>query len=213
MKEYIQKNLVPVLIEILFIVSFFVIPKEYALYTNFFFLASLAIWFASKKSISFKEWKEQLYSGKYFWAEVLRTVIILIIAYGVTGILEGAFPGLDTGMILLRCSNWLELMLFALSTVFLPPVVEETFFRQSMISFRSKTWMIVTLALSTFLFAMEHALKPFGLLITAIWSVPFAWSYIRRRNIYIPMTAHFITNAVVNGISVILVIANWIVKV
>ena len=127
-----------------------------------------------------------------------------MIAFGFTGVLEGMFPNVDTGMIGLRRSNWLELVLFAASTVFLPPVVEELFYRQSLISFKNKGWMIATALFSTFLFALEHALKPFGILITAIWALPLVVAYIKTKNIYVPMTAHFIANAIGNGSTVII---------
>lgn len=204
MKAYIQKNVIPILIEAAFILSFLFVPEEYAVYTNFVFYTSLAIYFGTQKTFSLKTWKIQLCSGKDFWSAVFWTGVFFMIAFGFTGVLEGMLPDVDTGMIGLRRSNWLELVLFAVSTVFLPPVVEELFYRQSLISFQSKGWMAATALFSTFLFALEHALKPFGILITAIWALPLVVAYIKTKNIYVPMTAHFIANAIGNGSTVII---------
>lgn len=38
MGKYIKLNAIPILIEIIFIISCFIIPKEYFIYTNFFIL-------------------------------------------------------------------------------------------------------------------------------------------------------------------------------
>jgi membrane protease YdiL (CAAX protease family) len=41
-------------------------------------------------------------------------------------------------------------------------------------------------------------------LITAIWALPLVVAYIKTKNIYVPMTAHFIANAIGNGSTVII---------
>ena len=38
MNKYIKLNIIPIIIEIIFVVSCFIIPKEYFIYTNFLFL-------------------------------------------------------------------------------------------------------------------------------------------------------------------------------
>lgn len=72
-------------------------------------------------------------------------------------------------MIGLRVDTLGRLLLFTLSTVFLPAIVEETFFRKCPISFENRR-SYLTAAFSMFLFALEHALMPFGILIAAIWA-------------------------------------------
>ena len=52
MKKYIKANAFPILIEVIFIVSNFIVPKEYYIYTNFLFYLILAVYFWS---ISLKE--------------------------------------------------------------------------------------------------------------------------------------------------------------
>lgn len=212
MKLYLRKNLIPVLIEAVFILSFFFVPEEYAVYTNFLFYSLVAVYFLSQKSISIKEWKKQLSSGNSFWTSVMWTGIVFIIAFGLTGFLESAFSHVDTGMINLQRTNWLELVIFGISTAFLAPVTEELFFRQSMICFRDRRWLVMTIILSTFLYAVEHALKPFGIVISAIWAIPLVGAYVKTKNIYVPMTAHLIANVIGNGMTVVITAVNWIMK-
>ena len=56
MNKYIKLNIIPIIIEIIFVVSCFIIPKEYFIYTNFLFYMFLLIYFYIKKEFSFKEW-------------------------------------------------------------------------------------------------------------------------------------------------------------
>ncbi|MHB8064544.1 MAG: CPBP family intramembrane glutamic endopeptidase [Ruminiclostridium sp.] len=97
-----------------------------------------------------------------------------------------------------------SLLAFALTTIFLPPIAEEAFYRKGIINFDKKDLLILTSIIGTILFASEHSLKPLGLLISSIWSVPFTISYIKTKNVYIPMTAHFICNFIMNGLTVVL---------
>ena len=47
-KDYAKKNCIPIVIEILFIISCFVVPKEYFIYTNFLFYVFLFVYFIVK---------------------------------------------------------------------------------------------------------------------------------------------------------------------
>ena len=86
----------------------------------------------------------------------------------------------------------------------LPAITEETFYRKSMISFRSKPVLILTAVFGVLLYAAEHSLKPWGILLTVVWALPLTLSYIRTKNVYVPMTAHFIGNVLGNGVTVIM---------
>ena len=55
MSKYIKLNIIPIIIEIIFIVSCFIIPKEYFIYTNFLFYMLLVIYFYIKEEFSFEE--------------------------------------------------------------------------------------------------------------------------------------------------------------
>lgn len=39
-----------------------------------------------------------------------------------------------------------------------------------------------------------------------IWALPLSISYIKTKNVYVPMTAHFIGNLLGNGIDVIMTV-------
>ena len=204
MSSYIKLNLLPFIIEIVFIISCFIVPEEYFIYTNFLFYLLLLVYFLIKKQLSLKEWIDNLKSGKNFWKQTVASLLFFAAALVLTTALENLFPDLDTGMILLKTGHsLLKLMIFAVSTILLPAAVEETFFRKSLISFKSKKLLIATSLLGMLLYASEHSLTVWGIFLTMIWAVPMNVSYIKTKNIYVTMTAHFIGNALINGIGVI----------
>lgn len=210
MKEYLKKNIIPAVIEICFIVSCFTVPHEYFIYTNFIFYLCLFIYFCITKAFSIKEWLVQVKSGKRFWKQVVLTAIMFLIAFVVTIILEGLFPTLTTGYINLKRDTWLRLFVFAISTIILPPITEELFFRKSLIAFKSKGIIMFTALIGMFLYAIEHSLSIWGIFLTMIWALPLTVSYIKTKNIYVPMTAHLIGNLLGNGIDVVMTIITWI---
>jgi len=167
------------------------------------FYLILAIYFVWNKNFSLKEWCEALSSGRRFWKQVLLTILFLSLAFVFTNFLESIFPDLDKGMIYLRADSWLKLMLYATSTILLPPIVEEMFYRKLVISFKNKQILVATTLLSMFLYALEHALAIWGIFLYMVWALPLSLSYIRTRNLYVPMTAHLICNMIINGIVVI----------
>ena len=203
MRDYIKVNIFPIIIEVIFIISCFIVPREYFIYTNFFFYLILAIFFWYRKDFSLKEWLYNLKSGKEFWKQVVLAAVGFIGAFIITMVLESIFADLNTGMIGLRRNSWISLILFAISTIVLPPIVEEIFFRKNMISFENKAVLIITSLLGMFLYAFEHSLAVWGILLTMIWALPLSISYIKTKNVYVPMTAHFIGNLFGNGIDVV----------
>jgi len=144
-----------------------------------------------------------LKSDKVFWKQVVLTMIGFIGAFFITMVLESIFSELDTGMIGLRRDSWITLIIFAVSTILFPPIVEETFFRKNMISFESKGVLIITTILGMLMYALEHSLAIWGIFLTMIWALPLSVSYIKTKNVYVPMTAHLIGNLLGNGIDVI----------
>lgn len=131
---------------------------------------------------------------------------VFLIVFGLTTALESFFPYLDTGMIMLKRDTPVRLIAFAISTMFLPAITEESFYRKSIISFRSKPTLVLSAVFGMLLYAAEHSLKPWGIFLTAIWALPLTISYIRTKNVYVPMTAHFIVNVFGNGVTVIMTI-------
>ena len=59
------------------------------------------------------------------------------------------------------------------------------------------------MTISMFLYAIEHALSWWGILLTMIWAIPLSIAYIKTKNIYVVMTAHFIGSLLGNGFDVI----------
>ena len=104
--KYIKSNIFPIFIELLFVVSCFIVEKQFYIYTNFFFYLLLAIYFYIRKDLSIKEWYNAIKSGKKFFIQVILTVVFISIAFYFTIILENIFPNLSKGMILLRADNW-----------------------------------------------------------------------------------------------------------
>lgn len=206
MKNYIRTNIFPIIIEVIFILSCFIVPREYYIYTNFGFYMILAIYFWCRKDFSLKKWLYNLKSGKKFWKQVILTALGFIGAFIITMVLESLFPNFNTGMIGLRRNSWITLIIFAISTVLLPPIVEETFFRKNMITFENKVVLIITTLLGIFMYAFEHSLAVWGIFLTMIWALPLSISYIKTKNVYVPMTAHFIGNLFGNGIDIIFTI-------
>ncbi len=205
-----RKNIIPLIIEGAFIVSCFIFPKEYFIYTNFIFYLLLLIYFCIKKDFSLKEWLGSIKSGKRFWKQVIITALFFIIAFIITVIIENLFPNYNTGMIGLRRNSWLTLTIFTISTIILPAITEETFYRKNIISFQNKRILLCTTLLSMFLYAVEHSLTIWGIFLTMIWALPLSISYIKTKNIYVPMTAHFIGNLLGNGSDVIMTIISMV---
>ena len=194
----------------IFIVSCFVFPRQYFIYTNFLFYLLLLIYFVIRKDFSIKEWMYNIKSGKAFWKQVIITAIFFVLGFVITVVLENTFPYYDTGTIVLKRDSWLKLILFSISTILFPAITEETFYRKNMISFSGKGILILTTISSMFLYALEHSLRIWGIFLTMIWAVPLSVSYIKTKNVYVPMTAHFIGNLLGNGIDVIIAINSMI---
>ena len=210
MKEYIRSNAIPIIIEIIFVISCFTIPNDYFIYTNFLFYLLLLIYFAIKRDFSIKEWINNIRNGKKFWIKVIITAIFFILAFMITMILESIFPDFNTGTIALKRDSWFKLILFAVSTIAFPAITEETFYRKNIISFSSKRILVITTIISMFLYALEHSLTIWGIFLTMIWALPLSISYIKTKNIYVPMTAHLIGNLLGNGIDIIMTIISMI---
>ena len=196
MKKYVKTNIFPIIVEVIFIISCFIVPREYYIYTNFCFYLILAIYFGCRKDFSIKEWLHSLKSGKKFWKHVILTALGFIGAFVITIVLEGVFTEFDTGMIGLRRNSWITLIIFAISTILLPPIVEETFYRKNMISFENKVALIITTLLGMLMYALEHSIAVWGIFLTMIWALPLSISYIKTKNIISNIFLHSLWNSI-----------------
>ena len=209
-RDYIASNAIPILIEVVFILSGLIVPSSYLIYTNALFYFLLLVYFLISKDLNLKEWFRSFKSGRKYWIQVLLTFLWFVLTFALTRMLEGFFPNFEIGSISLRRDSWLTLIVFVISTIFLPAVTEETFYRKNMIRFASKKIIVLTTFFSMLLYALEHSLSFWGIFLTMIWAFPLSLSYIKTRNIYVVMTAHFIGNLIGNGSDVIAILIHWL---
>ena len=170
---------------------------------KFFILYSTGSIFQVEKRFFNQRMVEFRKKGRIFWKQVLLTILFCALAFAFTNVLSNIFPQLNNGMIKLRVNNWFKLILFTFSTIILPPIVEESFYRKNLISFKNRRILVLTTLFSMFLYALEHALAIWGIFLCMIWALPLSISYIKTKNIYVVMTAHFICNIVVNGMAIV----------
>lgn len=200
--KYIKLNIFPIIVEVLFVLACLLF-QGYYIYINFLFYVVLAIYFRLRKDFSIQEWLNAIKGRNAFWKHVMLTILFFCLAFVFTKILENMFPYLNTGMTNLKADNWLKLVLFISSTIVLPPIVEEVFYRKNLISFKNGKFLILTTLCSMFSYALEHTFTIWGIFLCMIWALPLSISYIKTKNMYVVMTAHFICNFVINGIAVV----------
>ena len=203
--RYIKLNVLLIIVEILFVIACLIF-KDFVIYINFCFYMILTMYFCRRKNFSITKWWNSLKGGSTFWKQVILTMFFFILAFIFTNILENMLPHLNAGMIKLRADNYLKLALFTVSTIILAPTVEELFYRKNLIYFKNRKILILTTIFSMFLYALEHAFTIWGIFLCMIWALPLSISYIKTKNIYVTMTAHFISNILVNGITIIKVL-------
>lgn len=202
-REYLAKNLFPFTVEAVFILLALlqVIPM---IYLNFLFYLALIVYFAFRKEYSWTEWKIQLRAdnfGKYF----LNTAAIIGIGFLLMTLVQNACPNLPLGEFSMKRDTPFTIFLFAVQTILFPPLAEEMFYRKYlMVNNMGKGFTILTIFISSLLFAAEHAIYPFGLASYMILGIAFAIAYLYCKNIYVLMTVHFVINLLGNGIPLIL---------
>lgn len=201
---YYKKLILPVLWEVIFLYSCFVLPEYYFIYTNFIFYLGVILYFLIIGDFSFKNIIKNFKCGKKFWIPVLWTALGMIAAFLLSVYIGSLFPNINDGMFGIDRNTWPKLILFAISTIIFPPLAEETFYRQAFIRFDNKVVIVITSLIGMILYALEHSVAPLGIIETMIVAVPLTLSYIKMRNVYVTMTAHFIVNFIGNGASVII---------
>lgn len=201
-KKQIKQIILPIIWQIIYLIFVGRVNKSVRVYYDLVFYMGIVVYFLSLKSISlrniFVEWKK----GRKFWIAVLYTLIGMIIAFGIGIVLSTLLP-FEDGMSAFKVTNFSSLFAFAMTTIVLPPIAEELFYRKAIIIFDNKSLLLLTSMIGILLYASEHSLKFLGLLISSIWAIPLTISFIRYKNIYIPMTAHFICNLLMNGYTVV----------
>ncbi len=203
-KQQIKRLAFPILWNVAYLLINFRFNSTYRIYCDMVFYLVLAVYFICIGTVRFKALWDNWKRGRSFWLPVLFTGLGMAGAFGIGMALSLVFPGVPDGIGVFKVTDVPSIIAFALTTIFLPPIAEEAFYRKEIINFSSRASLILTAAAGILLYASEHSLRPFGLLISSIWAIPMTISYIKSRNIYIPVTAHFICNLAINGMTVVL---------
>ncbi|MCX7884285.1 MAG: CPBP family intramembrane metalloprotease [Caloramator sp.] len=204
-KLQLKYLIMPVIWHILYLIFSAQFNSVHRVYCDLIFYLVLVIYFVVIDYISIRDLLKEWKKGKKFWIKVLYTAILEIIAFGISFILLKLLPNINDGMLAFKVVNIQTLIAFAVTTILLPPIAEEAFYRKAIINFDNKISLLISIAIGTLLYASEHSLKPLGFIEAMIWSVPFTAMYVKTRNIYIPLTAHLMCNIVFNGISTIII--------
>jgi membrane protease YdiL (CAAX protease family) len=185
--------------------------KHVRIYVSLAYFLGVAIYLFVWREWRFSDWRKSLANGRAFWTPVILTTLGMAAMFGIGAWVAGLFPNADDGLGIYAVDNWAALAAFALVTILLPPIAEETFFRKAIIAFDSKAVLAVSSIVSICLYASEHSLMPLGFLQACLWAVPLTVSYVKTRNIYVSMTAHFLCNLIMNGIEVVTT-AIWLLR-
>lgn len=175
-------------------------------YCDFTFYLIIAVYFALWHDWGFRNWFVEWKKGKVFWFPVLFTILGTIVAFGLGELVVMIFPHGQNGMGVFGVNNLSTMIAFIFTTIFLPPIAEEMFYRKALTAFDSKAVIITTAIISVLLYASEHSMMPLGFFQACLWGIPFSIAYIKTKNIYVSMTAHLICNLAINGITVIIFI-------
>lgn len=178
--------------------------KDTRVWCDLVFYLGIAVWFTTWRDWSLSGWKNSAEKGKSFWIPVVLTTLGMAAMFAASSGLSALFPNVDDGMGVFGVDGWPTLVAFALTTILLPPIAEELFYRKAVTSFDTKTVLVVTTIISVLLYASEHSLSPLGFAQACLWAIPLSVAYITTKNVYIPMTAHLICNLAFNGTTVVM---------
>lgn len=208
--SYLRKLIFPVIWQAMFIMSCIVLPRNDYIYTNFLFYLGIIVYFIAVGDFKYNEMIKSIKSGKKFWIAVLVTSLGMAVAFYLSNVMSLIFPNCNDGMIQLNRDSWFKLIIFSISTIVFPPLAEELFYRQAFIRFDNKIILFSSAVIGMILYALEHSLTLLGIVEIMIIAVPLTISYIKTKNIYITITAHFIVNLIGNGITVIVTALSFI---
>ena len=203
-KEYWAKILPALAWQVAYLAVCNSFGKYTRVYCDCVFYLGLAVYFTLWHDWSLSEWGRVAKQGKAFWVPTLLTAIGMAAMFGVGTFLAMLFPGADDGMGVFGVNSWPGLIAFAFTTIFLPPIAEELFYRKAIMSFDTTAVLAVTTIVSILLYASEHSLTPLGFAQACLWAVPLSVAYIVTKNIYVSMTAHLVCNLAFNGVTAVM---------
>lgn len=185
----------------------FILPSfdtQSNVYANLIFYVGLLLLVFWGQRQLFSRDEVQSLKERHTWLAIFFTILGLALAFGLATALIILFPNASTGLGHLKCHDAFSLAAFAISTIIMPPLAEELFFRKSLIILnQSKKILFITALISIILFGLEHSLSILGFIEGALIGIVLSFSYIHTKNIIIPVTAHFIVNLLVNGYCVV----------
>ena len=197
-RSYIKKNIIPILLEIGLVIYCFTMPVESFVYIKFAFFFLLYMLFVITKRFSWRTLITNLYDGIDFWKDVCVTSLLFGAARAITGGLEDMLPNINPTFIPYDINSPLEIILFAITAMYLVPISEEIFFREGLICNHSKLTIVLSSIFSMALFSIKYAFSPWGIFLVMIWALPLTWTYVKTGNVYICIISHFIVNFIGN---------------
>lgn len=197
-KPYWQRNLIPVLMEMFFLLFCFELPVKNIIHVKFVFYIALLLFYIFTKSISLKQLWRNVMTGFYFWKATLVCCLMYGAVYGITEVIINYVPTINLGFYPMTIAGPFTLVLFSITRLILAPIVEETFFRGNLISFHSKRFILLTSVVSVLLYAINSAFTPWAIIISIIWALPMTLIFLKTRNFYVTMGAHFVVSLIKN---------------
>lgn len=210
MKIYFKTVAIPILIQGIFLLSVIFMDQQFHIYTNTLFYVFIILFYYSKEEYSFKALIDNLKSGNTFWNKVYITMLFCGVGFAISIVLPLILPNLNYSTINIKdSSSVINILIFAISTIILPPLAEEIFYRKNVIVLdKGNVTIVTTTVVSTMLYGANHAITTGGILSFMVIGIPFSIAYIKTQNVYVVMVAHFIINLVGNGMSVITMLGN-----
>ena len=205
LRAYAVDNVVPILAEIAFVVAAALWPDG-ILYSNLAFYLLLIVYYATGGSYSITQLGTRLSTSR-FWKSILFAIGCIAVGYTALVILERLLPSLPTGEVLLPIHRPLQMALFALETIVMPPLAEEMFYRRHLIILdRGYGALVASAIFSSVLFALAHAFAPFCVALYALLGIAFSLAYVRCRDIHAMIAAHLVVNVLFDGITIVQVL-------
>ena len=200
---------IPLLWELLFIITTIHWPK-YTLYLFFvFYLGILYYFYYFYKQFSFRKLKKNFGRIVTFWIPVALTFAGLYIAnYIKVQVIPYKFIGVRDGTVQIIYHNELfPTIIYPMMMIVIKPVAEELFYRKALIKFGSKKKVMAFTILSLLLCALSRAHGLLGIAEWMLMALPVTIAYVATRNIYISLTAHVLFEFYDNIYSVVYAIA------
>lgn len=210
-RKSVGSLLIPMIIwQIFYLIGVKGVESSLRVYVDCVFYLVIVLYFYFQNEWSFKEWFVAISKGKSFWLAVGLTILGMVTMFVLGDLLASQFKGVDDGLGVFRTTDWPSLFAFVCTTILLPPIAEEVFYRKAMIKFDSKSMLWLSALFSIVFFASEHSMVWLGFLQAALWAIPLTIAMIKTKDVYVGMTAHFLCNLIINGWVVIQVATHFL---